>query len=425
MNPDNGTAPIDYLIARALELPSYAIGYTLSRQLALLRPFSAIVEGDDSDFKLEPFLHADKARLLQRVVHTQSHTGFNGPGKGIWRAARTGWVRVAWRDVEIEVVLVPWKDGFCNSDHFWIIAPSQPLADEFFVEVCEWHHAVRDEVMVFDSGHWSKSAELFQNIRKASFDNLVLPGTVADELQRDFAAFFESREVYEQYGVPWKRGVIFIGPPGNGKTHTVKALLNHLGQPCLYVKSFDSQYGTPQDNMRQVFERARNTTPSILVLEDLDSLITPATRSFFLNELDGFAANTGILFLATTNYPERLDASIMERPSRFDRKFHFDLPALTERKRYLQLWNRTAEPATRLSEDEIDQVAARTKGFSFAYLKELILSSLMSWIRGPRNHSLARDMSQQLDALREQMRTEPPPLPDRELVATESEGDLE
>lgn len=424
MNTVNGTPLIDDLLARALELPPYAIGYTLSRQLALLRPYATIVEGDDTDFQLEPFLRAGKAHVIQRVVHTQAHTAFHGPGKGIYRGVRTGWLRLQWGEVEIEVVLVPWKDGFCNSDHFWIIAPSEPLADAFFIEVCEWHHAVRDEVMVFDGGHWSKSAELFQNIRKASFDNLVLPGTMADELQRDFEAFFDSRALYERYGVPWKRGVIFIGPPGNGKTHTVKALLNHLGQPCLYVKSFDAQYTTPHDNIRQVFERARNTTPSILVLEDLDSLITPASRSFFLNELDGFSANTGILFLATTNYPERLDASIMERPSRFDRKLHFDLPGRVERTRYLQLWNRTVEPATRLSDDEIDSLAARTKGFSFAYLKELILSSLMSWIRGPRNQSIARDMSQQLEALREQMRTEPPPLPDRELVPTDTEGDL-
>jgi len=114
--------------------------------------------------------------------------------------------------------------------------------------------------------------------------------------------------VYERYGVPWKRGVLFLGPPGNGKTHTLKALLNASpGVPCLYVKSFKADYrGTDQDNIRKVFGRARACAPCLLVLEDLDSLIDDENRSFFLNELDGFADNAGIVTLATTNHPDKL-----------------------------------------------------------------------------------------------------------------------
>src|SRR5258707_8790585 len=50
------------------------------------------------------------------------------------------------------------------------------------------------------------------------------------------------RSVYKQYGIPWKRGVLFIGPPGNGKTHMVKALINQLKQPCLYVKGRSEEH---------------------------------------------------------------------------------------------------------------------------------------------------------------------------------------
>ncbi len=52
------------------------------------------------------------------------------------------------------------------------------------------------------------------------------------EIQNDFTQFFLSREVYERYRIPWNRGVLFIGPPGNGKTHTLKALVNQLGRPA-------------------------------------------------------------------------------------------------------------------------------------------------------------------------------------------------
>lgn len=111
----------------------------------------------------------------------------------------------------------------------------------------------------------------------------------AGKIQEDFANFFASREVYDKYRIPWKRGVLLIGPPGNGKTHTVKALINQTKQPCLYVKSFKSCWGIDHDRIREVFTRARKTTPSIVVLEDLDSLIDKENRAFFLNELDGFA----------------------------------------------------------------------------------------------------------------------------------------
>jgi SpoVK/Ycf46/Vps4 family AAA+-type ATPase len=80
-----------------------------------------------------------------------------------------------------------------------------------------------------------------------------------------------------------------------------------------------------------VFDLARKTAPCLLILEDSDALIKPGNRSFVLNELDGFSANTGICVVATTNYPERLDASILERPSRFDRKYPFDSPQIPER----------------------------------------------------------------------------------------------
>src|SRR5205085_2802051 len=135
-----------------------------------------------------------------------------------------------------------------------------------------------------------------------------------------------------------------------------------LDVPCLYVKSFKSRYSTPQNNIRRVFHRARQTTPCILVLEDLDSLIDDKNRSFFLNELDGFAANTGIVVVATTNHPERLDPAILDRPSRFDRKYHFTLPDSPERARYIRHWNTSARRELQLSDAGITTLTSSRPG---------------------------------------------------------------
>src|SRR5881396_1229792 len=79
-------------------------------------------------------------------------------------------------------------------------------------------------------------------------------------------------------------------------------------------------------------------------------LIDEENRAFFLNELDGFAANTGVVVLATTNHPEKLDPAILDRPSRFDRKYYFSLPAPRERLAYAFSWNQSLEPELRLAE---------------------------------------------------------------------------
>ena len=138
-------------------------------------------------------------------------------------------------------------------------------------------------------------------------------------------------------------------------------------------------------------------------MEDLDSLLTDENRSFFLNELDGFAANIGIVTLATTNHPERLDPAILDRPSRFDRKYAFNLPELPERVEYINFWDKSLQDMMRLPEEAGTQIAKLTAGFSFAYLKELFLSSMMRWIVAPQPDIMDKIMFEQITLLREQM----------------------
>ena len=124
-----------------------------------------------------------------------------------------------------------------------------------------------------------------------------------------------------------------------------------------------------------------------------------------LNELDGFAGNDGILTLATTNYPERLDPAILDRPSRFDRKYHFDLPAMAERAAFIADWNTRLGDELRLSPEGITTAAAATEGFSFAYLKELMISATMAWMNQAYTEGLDRVLPVQVQLLRSQMVT--------------------
>jgi SpoVK/Ycf46/Vps4 family AAA+-type ATPase len=260
-------------------------------------------------------------------------------------------------------------------------------------------------VYVFEEGYWDKSEELYSAIQGATLEGLTLAPGLKEELLRDATTFFSSEASYAEYDIPWKRGLLLTGPPGNGKTHAIKGLINVLGKNCLYARSFSCENVSDQRNIRAVFQRARSTAPCVLILEDLDSLITDKNRSFFLNELDGFAENHGILVIATTNHPERLDAAIVERPSRFDRKYLFDLPALAERRTYLRRWHGGLRPELRVAEETLDRVAEQTGGFSFAYLKELVVSSTMRWVQDMKPGAMETILPATTELLRQQIHT--------------------
>ncbi len=137
--------------------------------------------------------------------------------------------------------------------------------------------------------------------------------------------------------------------------------------------------------------------------EDIDALVTAESQAFFLNEMDGFAENMGIITLATSNHPERLDHSILECPSRFDRKYYFGPPGSVERLAYFSLWNDRFAIEMHLSSKEMIEMADLTEGFSFAYLKEMILSSLMIWMSNRFTGGMGQVMRGQAAKLREQM----------------------
>lgn len=403
---------IENFIKDALYKPNDYIAYHVGRELAELHPDKVIVEGNTGYFDLDAFVRAKQCSIVaESSVFNHIRTRWRGPRKNPRQNLENSWLNVFWQGQLLDVVLITWAEGCYRSRHQWVVAESKKLAEAFFVAVCEWSAEVRGEILVFSDGDWEKNEELYDSIKSATFANVILPDTLKQQVQTDFDQFFRSRDVYEQYGIPWKRGALFIGPPGNGKTHTVKALINQLGQPCLYVKGFKSEYATEQENMGAVFARARMTTPCLLVLEDLDSMIDDENRAFFLNELDGFENNTGLVVLATTNHADRLDPAILNRPSRFDRKYYFNLPGVEERRAYVMAWNSSADgnecvksgdeiggdvrtrsdsprvavdtvrhSALRLSEQAIEEVVHQTENFSFAYLKELFLSATMQWI---------------------------------------------
>jgi len=248
----------------------------------------------------------------------------------------------------------------------------------------KWTSELHDEVYVFDSGRWTKNKELYASVQSATWDDVILDPVMKADLITDVLGFFDNQALYAEYSVPWKRGIIFHGTPGNGKTISIKALIASLSArqqpiPSLYVKSLEAMQGR-EFAVRVIFSQARAFAPCLLVFEDLDSLLTDKVRSYFLNEIDGLESNDGIMMIGSTNHLEKLDPAISKRPSRFDRKYNFKTPSLPERISYAQYWGSkiTRNKDIEWEDGVADAIGRCTEGFSFAYLKELFLTSLFS-----------------------------------------------
>jgi ATP-dependent 26S proteasome regulatory subunit len=108
--------------------------------------------------------------------------------------------------------------------------------------------------------------------------------------------------------------------------------------------------------------------------------------------------------LATTNHPGKLDPAILDRPSRFDRKYHFQLPAGPERLAYIMKWNSDLQLDLQVSENGAAEVVNATEGFSFAYLKELFVTSMVQWMSEGRSTSMDDILLAQTALLRGQMK---------------------
>ena len=390
-------------ISNALEASPRAIDYEVSRRLAEHFPDRAILEGNDSDFTLLTYVREGFCTIRHKAdVHSQVQTWWM-PEKGVLDRPKNVWFEVDWRGNPLDVLMLDWND--CGS-HFWILADSEFVARQFFQAVCEHNPDHQDEVLVYQGGNWQACPGLFKAARKADSDDLILPGTLKQDILADLTQFFRSRELYESLGVAWKRGLLLTGPPGNGKTFLIRTVVGQIGKPCLYVKSFKSERLTEETNIGRIFSQARRVAPCVLVLEDLDALVTGENRSFLLNELDGFASNTGILTLATTNHPDRLDPALVDRPSRFDRTYQFPLPDPLSRRVFLDRWlsQISGGHGDRVGETNRAELVDATEGFSFAYLKELFLSSLQMLAAEPVPGNLGLILSAQVDTLARQRR---------------------
>lgn len=132
-----------------------------------------------------------------------------------------------------------------NVENYYVLTHDRRRARELLLAAGRWGADLHGEAWVYDQGYWQKSAELYRSVMQAEWANVILAPAMKRALIDDHLSFFAARDTYARLRVPWKRGVIYHGPPGNGKTISIKATMHMLYDlktpvPTLYVRSLFS-----------------------------------------------------------------------------------------------------------------------------------------------------------------------------------------
>jgi hypothetical protein len=206
-----------------------------------------------------------------------------------------------------------------------------------------------------------------QKVESKSDDVILLPDPVAETLIKEAQRFWLAADDFRKLGVLHKRGFLLMGPSGNGKSSIIGQisayLLWKLDGLVLLVDD-----PAKADLALAKVRQAEPDRPVLAIVEDIEAMLDDGQEECLLSLLDGRTQIDHVLFIATTNYPERLDQRLLGRPSRFDRVEAIRAPSSNVRQAYLE--KRIPE----LCATELERWVELSEGFSLAHLKELILA---------------------------------------------------
>jgi transitional endoplasmic reticulum ATPase len=196
------------------------------------------------------------------------------------------------------------------------------------------------------------------------------------------------KQAYSYFGVEPPRGILLYGPPGTGKTRIAQALKTEAGAKIFIIQGpeiIGSHYGESENKLREIFEQAHNSAPSIILIDEIDALVpkrdTLRSEVFhgvvatMLTLLDGLRKMEGVIVIGTTNRPSEIDPAL-RRPGRLEEEIMIPAPDKTGRKDIIKIHSRNMpldkrDDAGEITEDILEPLSEATAGFTGADIAAL------------------------------------------------------
>jgi hypothetical protein len=226
---------------------------------------------------------------------------------------------------------------------------------------------------------WNSAYNSYAFLKQSiNLDELLeLPNTIFKEILSDIDYFWNNKEIFEKYKYVHKRGILLHGNPGCGKSCIIEMLADRVikrGGIVFSIFTYDDLilYSAEITNTLRVIEPE---TPIMIAFEDLDTLVgNKESETTLLNLLDGTTQSNNILHIGSTNHPEKLEERILNRPSRFDRKYYIGLPDEAVREYYLSCKITKEDIEKYGGEKFIKDIVKKSEGLTIAHLGEFVKS---------------------------------------------------
>ncbi|MDO8426465.1 MAG: ATP-dependent zinc metalloprotease FtsH [Deltaproteobacteria bacterium] len=228
---------------------------------------------------------------------------------------------------------------------------------------------------------------------------------------RETVEFLKDPARFTKIGAKIPKGILLVGPPGTGKTLLARAVAGEAGVPFYSISAsefIEMFVGVGASRVRDMFKRARETRPSIIFIDEIDSVgrtrgaglggghdEREQTLNQLLSEMDGFEPHEEIIVMAATNRPDVLDTALL-RPGRFDRHIIIDRPGWKDRRAILEVHTRNKKLAPDV---DFDKIAKGTPGMTGADIENLANEAALEAVKRGRDRVEMRDFEEARDRI--------------------------